>query len=82
MVDFRKLAEKIRLRVHKVHVTYRCDRCGTVTTYVQVMPEHLLYCWGNNWRKRTCGGRQVEQKRRVVLRVLCCPVEQESTQSG
>lgn len=64
MVDFRKLLEN---PPDRVHVTYRCERCGEVDEYSLELPPHMLEHYSSKTMRR-CGGRLVEVSRRTEAR--------------
>lgn len=71
MVDFAKLTERLRTRVHKVHVLYRCSVCGKEQWYVTMINESIVNSdkhWVDGSR---CRGRFRLVKRRTVLKVWC-----------
>ena len=74
-MDFKKLLEKSRKRVHKTHVLYRCSVCGKEQWYIAEVPSDVTnavrhYAAHDGMTSR-CRGRFRIVKRRVVLKVWC-----------
>ena len=76
MVDFAKLAETIRKRVHKVHVLYRCTTCSKEEWYVTMVSESIANSIRHYTNGSRCKGRMKLEKRRAVLKVWCDHKEQ------
>ena len=70
-MDFKKLLEQSRKRVHKTHVLYRCFVCGKEQWYITEVPAEVANAVHHYYSGSRCRGRFRIVERRVVLKVWC-----------
>jgi hypothetical protein len=81
MVDFAKLLENSRKRVHRIHVLYRCNSCGKEQWYLsEAISESIANSERYYYEGARCRGRFKLVKRRAVLRVWCHHKEEKRLQ--